>query len=365
MRVGFDARWYNDSGVGSYIAGLLPALVHAGCEMVIYVDLKNLLPELSRLSVKVVRIRAGKYSPFASSEFQARAKKDKLDLFHSPFYVMPKLRCPVIVTIHDLIPFLFPIYPRWKRAMVKAGYRSAARRAAHVIVDSQNTAKDVQNILKVASEKVTSIHLAAAQESFRPCAKEWELGRLAQKFGVSQPYFVAASACNWRTKNLQGALAALTQAQSNADTQFQTVIYGSPEGLNAANHDGEALQKLNARHVGHIATEDLAALFRHAHGFIMPSLYEGFGLPLVEAMACGSPVITSNGGSLPEVAAGGAQCFDPQDVSGMAAAIVKLLRSPEELERRREEALKRSADFSWTKAALETMAVYHQVFNRT
>lgn len=365
MRVGFDARWYNDSGVGSYIAGLLPALVHAGCEMVVYVDLKNLMPELNGLPVKVVPITAGRYSPFASSEFQARAKKDKLDLLHSPFYVMPKLKCPVIVTMHDLIPFLFPIYPRWKQELVKAGYRSAARKAAHIIVDSQNTANDVQKILGVSQENVTAIHLAAAEEYFHPCAREWELGRLQQKFGVSQPYFVAASARNWRTKNLQGALAALVQAQSDSGIQFQTAIYGSPEGLNAANHDGESLQKLNARHAGHIATEDLAALFRHAHGFIMPSLYEGFGLPLVEAMACGCPVITSNCGSLPEVAAGGAQCFAPDDVSGMAVAITKCLRSPEELKRRREEALKRSADFSWNKAALETMAVYHQVFKRT
>src|ERR1700744_3218340 len=100
MRVGFDARWYNDSGVGSYIAGLLPALVRAGCETVVYVDLKKLLPELDRLSVKVVPIHAGKYSPFASSEFQSRAAKDKLDLFHSPFYVMPELKCPVVITVH-------------------------------------------------------------------------------------------------------------------------------------------------------------------------------------------------------------------------------------------------------------------------
>lgn len=365
MRVGFDARWYNDSGVGSYIAGLLPALVLAGCEMVAYVDLKNLMPELNGLSVKVVPITAGKYSPFASSEFQARARKDKLDLFHSPFYVMPRLKCPVIVTMHDLVPFLFPIYPRWKQALVKVGYRSAARKAAHVIVDSQNTANDVQKILEVPQEKITRIYLAAAQDIFYPDCKEWELERLQQKFGLSQPYFVAASARNWRTKNLQGALAALAQAQSDSGIQFQTAIYGWTEGLNAANHDDELLQKLNVRQIGHIATEDLAVLFRHAHGFVMPSFYEGFGLPLVEAMACGCPVITSDRGSLPEVAAGGAQCFAPDDISGMAAAITELLRSPEELKRRREEALKRSADFSWNRSALETMTVYHQVFNRT
>ena len=363
VRVGFDARWYNDSGVGSYIAGLLPALVHAGCEMVVYVDLKNLLPELERLSVKIVPMNSGKYSPFASFEFQARATKDKLDLFHSPFYAMPRLKCPVVITIHDLIPFLFPIYPRWKQEIVKAGYRFAARRAAHIIADSQNTANDVQKALGVAQNKVTVVHLAASEKSFHPHAKEWEVGRLQQKFGVSQPYVVAASAHNWRTKNLEGALATLTQAQSNTDIHFQTVVYGSSEGLKAVNH--ELLQRLNVRQVGHIATEDLAALFRHAHAFIMPSFYEGFGLPLVEAMSCSCPVITSNCGSLPEVAGTGAQCFDPADISGMADAIAELLRSSEELKRRKEGALKRAADFSWNKAALETIAVYHHVFDHT
>jgi glycosyltransferase involved in cell wall biosynthesis len=109
--------------------------------------------------------------------------------------------------------------------------------------------------------------------------------------------------------------------------------------------------------------EDLAALFRHAHAFIMPSLYEGFGLPLVEAMSCGCAVITSNRGSLPEVAGAGAQCFDPLDIPAMANALVELLRSPGELERRKSNALNRAADFSWNKTALDTMRVYHHLNN--
>jgi len=102
-------------------------------------------------------------------------------------------------------------------------------------------------------------------------------------------------------------------------------------------------------------------LFRHAHAFVMPSLYEGFGLPLVEAMSCGCPVIASDRGSLPEVAGSGAQCFGAFDVQAMADAISKLLRSPEELQQKRSAALRRSADFSWDKAAQETISVYHHV----
>ena len=201
------------------------------------------------------------------------------------------------------------------------------------------------------------MHLAAA-ETFQSHAKEGELERLQQKFGVRQPYVVIASARNWRTKNLEGALKVLAMARGLGNIDFQTLVYGPPDGLDALG-DRELQQKLNVIRAGYLEAEDLAALFRHAHAFVMPSLYEGFGLPLVEAMSCGCPVITSNRGSLPEVAGAGALCFDPLDIPAMASALVELLRSPVELEQRKSAALKRAVDFSWNKAALETMAVYH------
>jgi len=110
-----------------------------------------------------------------------------------------------------------------------------------------------------------------------------------------------------------------------------------------------------------VERDALAMLFRHAHAFVMPSLYEGFGLPLVEAMSCGCPVITSDRGSLPEVAGAGAQCFDPYNVDAMAGALLALLRNPHELEQRKAAALQRAADFSWDKTALDTISVYHHV----
>jgi glycosyltransferase involved in cell wall biosynthesis len=358
MRVGFDGRWYNNSGVGSYIAGLLPALVHAGCELVVYVDPSNPVPGLDKLSVQMSPVSSGKYSPLASLELRRLETRDKLDLFHCPFYAAPLLKCPVVVTIHDLIPFLFPIYWWPKQMMVQAGYRMAARRAAHLIADSQRTAIDIQKILGVAPEKISPVHLAADREVFHPCGVEGEQARLRAKFGISLPYVVVASASNWRTKNLKSALQSLEIARC-AGVEFQAVLYGPSKGSEAI--VGNLRRKLDLRNLGYLNAEDLGALFRHAHAFVMPSLYEGFGLPLVEAMSCGCHVITSDRGSLPEVAGTGAQCFDPFDTQAMAAALVALLRSPDELERRRADALRRAADFSWNKAALEMISVYHLV----
>ena len=360
MRVGFDARWYNKSGVGSYVAGLLPALARAGCELVVYVDPSNPVPGLDKLKLQIVPVRSGKYSPLSSLEFRRREKADKLDLFHSPFYAMPLLECPMVVTIHDLIPFLFPIYPWWKQKIVQAGYRRAASRAAHIVADSLATASDVQQILNVPGEKISPVHLAADPDNFHPCISAGELDGLQRKFGIRAPYVVVAGAGNWRTKNLKSALEALIIARKDADREFQTVMYGSAAGLLVPGIRDLA-HKLNLIPTGYIDTPELAALFRHAHGLVMPSLYEGFGLPLVEAMSCGCPVITSDRGSLPEIAGTGAQCFDPFNISAMAEAIVALLRSPEELQQKKAAALRRAADFSWDKAAQETIWVYHHV----
>ncbi|HSK44827.1 MAG TPA: glycosyltransferase family 1 protein [Candidatus Binatia bacterium] len=364
MRVGFDARWYNQSGVGSYIAGLLPALIRAGCDLVVYVHAGNPVPGLNGHPVQTVPVSSGKYSPLSSLEFRRLEKRDKLDLFHCPFYAAPLLRCPVVITIHDLIPFLFPIYPWPKQKVVRAGYRVMAGWAAHFIADSRCTASDIQKILSVAPDRISTVHLAADHDTFHPCNAAEDEARLRQRFGISKPFVLVATARNWQTKNLESALQALDIAQRESAVAFQTVMFG-PTSRSKPFADDPA-RTLNLKKPGYVDAKDLAALYRNAHAFVMPSLYEGFGLPLVEAMSCGCPVIASDRGSLPEIAGEGAQCFDAFNARGMAKALSDLLRSPEELRQKRSNALRRAADFSWDKAARETISVYHHVnrFNR-
>ena len=342
------------------MAGLVPALARGGCELVVYVDPENPVPGLDRLELQIVPVRSGKYSPLASIEFRRREKADKLDVFHCPFYAAPLLECPVVVTVHDLIPFLFPIYPWWKQKIVQAGYRRAARHAAHIVADSVATASDLQKILNVPGEKISTVHLAEDPDNFHPGSEGGELNGLQRKFGVQPPYLMVPGAGNWRTKNLKSALEALIIAREETGREFQTVMFGSAEALRVPAIRGLA-HDLNLIQTGYLEAPELAALFRHAHAFVMPSLYEGFGLPLVEAMSCGCPVITSDRGSLPEVAGTGAQCFDPFHIGAMAAAVAALLRSPEELQQKKAAALRRAADFSWDKAAQETIWVYHHV----
>jgi glycosyltransferase involved in cell wall biosynthesis len=361
LRVGFDARWYNDSGVGTYVVELLKSLVAQNdLALVVYEDLGNPVPSLDDLRVTRVPVRSNRYSLAAQWEFRRRAAEDKLHLFHSPFFDVPlALNCPVVATIHDLIPFLFRVDSWPRQQMVKAGYRLATRRARHLISVSENTARDMQNLLRVPREKITVVHNAAARNCFHPACQEGEAEWLSGRYGVRAPYFLAASAWNWRHKNLESALRSLQSLRQMAGTKFQTVVYGPPEGLLATGGKQRWIG-LDLAYIGPVPHATLAALFRHATGFVMPALYEGFGLPVLEAMSCGCPVVTSNASSLAEVAAGGAQLFDPMDCDGMSAALAALLRDSSTHRQWTEKALKRSADFSWEKAARETITAYHR-----
>ncbi|HLW52694.1 MAG TPA: glycosyltransferase family 1 protein [Candidatus Angelobacter sp.] len=359
-RVGFDARWYNDSGVGTYVSELVRAIggMDRPFELIVYEDPKNPVPGLDDFPIVRIPMRSPKYSLSEQWEFGRRTRQDHLDLLHSPFYVMPVAAgCPVVVTVHDLIPFLFKTR-RWaKQQAVKAAYRMAARRAQHFMAVSRSTAADLEHVLGVAPERISVVHNGVSRDWFRPEADKGEIDYLSSRWGVRPPYFMAASAHNWATKNLETALRALRLARTAAGVNFQTIVYGPSDGVAAAG--GVARwPDLNLMCPGYVSRSDLAALFRHATAFIMPSLYEGFGLPALEAMSCGCPVVVSNCGSLPEIVGEAGQVFHPNDFEGMARALSDFLLNSSAAEFWRASALRRSMDFSWTKAASQTVAAY-------
>jgi len=364
VRAGFDARWYNDSGVGVYVAQLLRAMATTGeIDLVVYEDPRNPVPGLDGLRMERVPVTAPKYSLAEQFAFYGRARRDKLDVFHSPFYVVPvAVGCPVIVTFHDLIPFLFRIYSAPKQWMVKMGYRWAATHAARIITDSQLTAMDTERILKVPPEKIQAIPIAVSRDNFHPGSDSCELQVLQREYGVVPPYAVVASARNWKTKNLRSALLALTKVRALTGVEFKTLAYGPPAGIHVFKREHSAPEDLVV--TGYVAEEELAIIFRHANVFVMPSLYEGFGLPLLEAMSCGCAVVTSNRGSLLEVAGQGAQALDPLDVDGMARAIARLFTNPAELAHWRARALERAQAFSWSRTAEATIGVYRQAVGK-
>lgn len=357
LRVGFDARWYNDSGVGTYVAGLLGAMSRqAEVELLVYENPANPVPDLAANCVRKP-VFGGKYSLRGQIELASLCREDRLHVFHSPFYIVPFIAgCPVVITVHDLIPFLFSIAPWAKQDMVRLGYRAAVKKSAHIIAVSVHTARDLRKILHVPWEDITVVHNAARRDLFRPEQQPDELRYLREKYQLQPPYAVAASARNWQTKNLQSALAVLEQARQISGTVLQIAVFGPEEGLNAVGSVSTDIKAL-----GHTSAADLTVLFRHAQAFVAPSFYEGFGLPALEAMCCGCPVIASDGGALPEVIGNGGQVFAPRDIAGMANAVVELLCCPDVLARWRNSGLRRAEDFSWERAARQTLRVYYRV----
>jgi glycosyltransferase involved in cell wall biosynthesis len=369
MRVGFDARWYNESGVGTYVKELLTAFseFRDEVEIIAYEDPKNPLPASVTAPIRRVAMASPRFSVGEQFELRARCRSDQIDVFHSPYqYGAPLLLpCPLVVTVHDLIPFLFRTrsWPKQLLAipLVKSGYRAAAFRAHHIIADSANTARDVERILRVPPDRIAPIHLAASEAPFHGIHDPTEAETLFTRYSVRSPYVVVGSAGNWRTKNLETSLRALALGREISGIDFQTVVYGPEKGLNVLVKRSPILGS-NLRRVGYLPVNDLGALFRNAMLFITASQYEGFGLPIVEAMSCGCPVVTSNGGSLAEVAGDGAQVFDPMDARGMAGAVAALLQKPDERERWRRRGLVRASNFSWRTTAEQTLAVYRKVY---
>jgi glycosyltransferase involved in cell wall biosynthesis len=364
MRIGFDARWYNGSGVGTYVLELLRAMaaLPEDFELIVFQQAGNSIPELNGKRISRVRMRSSKYSPAGQLELKALCKTYKIDVFHCPFYPAPLLlSCPVVVTIHDLIPFMFRSAPIWKLALVKLGYRIVAYRASHIIAVSATTANDIERILGVAPARISVIHNAASKEYFHSVSDSAEATRLTKSYNLRSAYVVSSSAHNWRTKNLEAALSALVVAKRNSNIQFQTVIYGPEDGLRAL-YPLDRWSELNINFIGFVPADHLGALFRHAELFITTPLYEGFGLPILEAMSCGCAVVTSNAGSLAEVADTGAQALDPRDIEGLGRAVAQLLSQTQERDRWRKQALARARDFSWSRAAQETLEVYQTVY---
>jgi alpha-1,3-rhamnosyl/mannosyltransferase len=362
MRVGFDARWYSGAGIGTYILQLVKALAQycEDIELVLFEPPNNRLPfENDRLIRVPTKGRLYyMHTPAGQLALRKMSQDLGLDVFHCPFYAAPLfLTCPLIITIHDLIPFMFPTGKAWTRPLVNLGYKAAARRASHIIADSQTTARDTIRLLGVAPEKVHAIYIAADNDVYKTMIEENELSYLQEKYKLKPPYVVVPSARNWRTKNLKSALEALYKAQKSYGLTFQVAVYGPDDGLRALTPTN-CWKDMKIDYLGFVPDSDLAALFRNAELFVSIPLYEGFGLPMLEAMSTGCAVVTSNAGSVTEVVADAAQCFPPTDIEAISTAIGEFFRSSEVRDTWRARALARPADFSWRRAAEQTADVY-------
>jgi len=281
----------------------------------------------------------------------------RADLYHSPYYLMPyRPGVPTVVTVYDLIPLLFPQHvPPAARLLFRWMTALALRTASQVIVISQATCRDLLTFYHLPPQKVTVIPLAA-DPAFHPQSPA-EVERVRRKYALPESYLLYLG-INKPHKNL----GRLVEALSLVPRPLSLIIAGAwdPRYLEPRQR-AEALGLENAvRFLGPVPEADLPALYSGATLFVFPSLYEGFGLPVLEAMACGRPVVCSNTSSLPEIVDEAALTFDPLDVTEMAAKIEKALGNESLREEMKEKSLQQAAKFSWERTARETLEIYRE-----
>lgn len=283
-------------------------------------------------------------------------------LYHSPYYLMPyRPQRPTILTVYDVIPLRYPYYVSWRaRLLFRLMKRLAIRTADAIIAISHATARDMQTFFNVDPTRMHVIPLAADRH-FRPLPPEKQ-AEARTRMGLPARYVLYVGS-NKPHKNLTRLVRAWATLRP-PDTTL--IIAGAwlpayPEPLQLAMHLGLGEQQI--RFLGPVDEHDLPALYASALAFVFPSLYEGFGLPVLEAMACGVPVACSNVSSLPEVAGEAALLFDPHDANAIAAALERLLHDTTLRETLAAQGLAQAARFSWEATAQQTVALYRQTAN--
>jgi glycosyltransferase involved in cell wall biosynthesis len=360
-----------DTGSGQYLAHLARHLLRNEPELrvtILYPDLGR-QPDLSlldRCRWLPVAARSGDLGKvlFEQVEFPAACRRLGPDLIHVPYWGSPlRSPAPTVVTVHDLIPLVLRDYRGGVLARLYTSLVAAAARGAqHVITDSYASRADVVAHLSIPEARVTAIHLAA-DERFEPGLAD---PAVLARYGLPEAYVLYLGGFDVR-KNVTGLLHAYSFVGPAIGDHYPLVLAGRlPQDVSRRFPDIPGLlRQLDAsdyvRVAGFVDEADKVAIYRAAAVVVQVSRYEGFGLTALEAMACGKPVVVSDRSSLPEVVGPAGFVIDPDDVRGIAGAIIACAIQEDLREELRQRALVQATRFSWTRTAKRTLDVYHQV----
>jgi glycosyltransferase involved in cell wall biosynthesis len=327
MRAGIDVSplAQTRAGTARYLRGLLDGLVGSP-------DLELVQLGFGGPGRATAVVRDSIWYPLG---LPRRSRKVRLDLLHCPTFRAPvRSSVPLVVTVHDLAVLRFPeAFNRWTRGYSRLAVPRVVRAAAAIIAVSEFTRRELVELLDAREERIRVIPNAPG-DAFTP-AGEAAQGEYVLSVGTLEP-----------RKNL----ARLAEAARSVKLELRVA---GPRGWGRVDPDGAGV-----RWLGEVSDAQLAALYRGALCVAYPSLYEGFGLPVLEAMACGAPVVTSMGSGTEEVAGGAAVLVDPLDPGSIAAGIEQAVTRREELARLGRE---RARHYSWEKVAADTLAVYREV----
>ncbi len=370
-----------DTGSGQYTLQLLKHLPHAAPQheyalvvpnkgsfkihdITADTNLQALISDLKRPTSNFRKLL------FEQSIMPRAAGAYEADLLHIPYWAPPlRSSVPIVVTIHDIIPLILPQYRGGPLVRAYTQLVSAAARGATLILtDSDASRSDVVEHLRVPADRVRTIYLAADPE-FSAHRDPIDAAALRKNYDLPEDYVLYLGGFDAR-KNIETLLQVYTWAQEVLGEDYPLVIAGSlPDRHDAFFHDPRVIAKqieveAVVRCIGRVAEEDKAALYQQARAFLYPTLYEGFGLPALEALACGVPVIGSNTSSVPEIVGDAGILVDPKDARAMAGALIAVCTEDLLHDDLGERALKQAGNFSWEKCARETAEAYESVKRR-
>jgi glycosyltransferase involved in cell wall biosynthesis len=294
----------------------------------------------------------------------AELRKHPVDVLHVQFTAPPFCPCPAVVSIHDLsFEHLPQTFNRRSRTQLKLTVRHSARRAARILTLSEHTRQDIVETYGIEPERIHTIP-PAAPAHFAPVEDNRELQRVRHTYGIDGEYFLSVGSIQPR-KNLARLVKAYAslRGEHSADKLAKLVLVGKCGWL--YDETLRAIDEFGVREAvvltGYVPEKDLPALYSGALCFIYPSYFEGFGLPPLEAMKCGTPVIVGNRTSLPEVVGDAGLTVDPFDVNAIATAIKSLLNNSDLRRELSVKGQKRAAGFDWQETARKTLKVYEEV----
>ncbi len=365
MRVGIDARlvYHTRAGIGEYTLRLTQALAatHPDDQFVLLQDYRNRQALVQAANVQAMHSLVPSHHRLESWLLPWAVDPLEVDVYHSPDFIPPRrITCPSVVTIHDLAFLIYPHFLTRESARYYGQIDRGVRAADHIIAVSQSTKHDLVRLLGAPEDKVSVIY-EAADPMFHPIDSQTALQHVQALFNLSSDFILFVSTIEPR-KNVNGLLRAYHRLREDYRLTPHLVLAGSPGWLSDDVY--RLVDELKLRpychFLGHVSNCDLLQLYNAALCLVHPAFYEGFGLPPLEAMACGTPAIVANVSSLPEVVGDAALLVNPEQDEEITVALMRLLTDTALREELRTKGLLRASAFSWEGAAEQTMTVYRK-----
>jgi glycosyltransferase involved in cell wall biosynthesis len=379
MRIGLSTSVVQrgKSGVGQYVLSLVRSLLPEATrhEFTLFaLEEDKPLFEFAAASMRIVTVPE-RYRPpvknilWHQCELPALVRQLQLDVLHVPSYrrMLWRHPCALVATIHDLAPFRLPgKYDLLRMLYGRVVVRQIAHRQDEIVAVSRITAADISRFFHVPSPRITVIHNGLDHERFTPEGRAEASRIIAQKHGLHPPFFLYVARLEHPAKNHARLIAAFNQFKTQWPSPWQLVLCGSDWHGAAVVHDLASRSPFapDIRRLGFVSTDELPDWYRAATVFVYPSLFEGFGLPPLEAMACGCPVLATIDGAVGEVCGDAAASVDPADVDDLTQQLIRLAQDQPLREQLRAAGLARARQFDWRKTAAATLDVYTRAFSR-